>query len=426
MPRRTLAFALAAMAIAAMPARAADPLPRAAPEAVGLSAERLARIGATITADVERGRLPGAVIAVARRGRLAYYESFGFLDRAAGTPMPRDAIFPIASMTKPMVGVAALTLLEEGRLALTDPVARFLPELGQNRVAAPDALRAGAGPVQTIPADRPMNIEDIMRHTSGLNYGNRGDTAVHALYRASTAGNSTAINAAEFLRQLSGLPLLHQPGTTWGYGLSTDVLGVVVEKISGQGLGAYLQQRVFAPLGMADTGFVVPEANRGRYARGLPQDPDSGAPINVTMGLAPRGFECGGGCAVSTVADYTRFAQMLLSGGALPDGPRILGRKTVEAMTSDHMGAEIRNTFAEFDPTLVGYGFGLTVAVRTAPGARLLGSPGLFTWGGAFGTNFWVDPKEELVVVFMAVTPGPMRQYYRRVVNAMVYGAITD
>lgn len=405
---------------------AADPLPRAAPETLGFAPDRLARIAATLTADIERGRLPGAVVAIARRGRLAYFEAFGFQDRERGIRMTTDAIFPIASMTKPLTGVAALLLLEEGKLALTDPVGRFLPELPLNRVAVlSDAVLAGNGPVETVPARGPVTLRDLMRHTSGLTYGGRGTTAVHRLYPASSSA-SAAMTPAQFLERLSGLPLLYEPGTVWDYGLSTDVLGLVVERASGQSLGAFLRSRVFAPLGMVDTGFVVPADRQERYARPLPQEPDTGAPQVVRMGLAPTGFECGGGCAVSTAGDYMRFAQMLLGGGALADGPRILGRRTVEAMTAEHLGPGQRNTFDSFDRTLVGYGFGLTVAVRTAPGAGLLGSPGLFTWGGAYGTNFWVDPKEELAVVFMASTPGPIRQYYRRVMNALVYQAIVD
>lgn len=427
MPRRSgLVAALFAFFALCTVARAADPLPRAVPEEVGFSAARLGRIAEVLRADIERGRLPGAVIAIARHGRLAYFESFGYLDRERGTPMPRDAIFPIASMTKPLTGVAALLLLEEGKLALTDPVARFLPQFRDSRVAVlNEAVLAGNGPVETEPARRPITIEDLMRHTSGLTYGARGTTAVHKLYPPSSAGASASLDAAQFLDRLGGLPLLYQPGTVWEYGLSTDVLGLVVERISGQSLGTFLEARVFRPLGMADSGFLVPPEKQARYARPLPAEPDTGRPQSVDMGLHPRRFECGGGCAVSTAGDYIRFAQMLLSGGRL-DEVRILGRKTVEAMTADHMRPEIRNTFDRFNPSLVGYGFGLTVAVQRDAGTGLLGSPGLFTWGGAYGTNFWVDPREDMAVVFMAMTPGPLRTYYRRVINALVYQALTE
>lgn len=427
MPRRSgLVAALFALFALCTAARAEDPLPRAAPEEVGLSAQRLARIAEVLRVDIERGRLPGAVIAIARHGRLAYFESFGYLDRERGTPMPRDAIFPIASMTKPLTGVAALLLLEEGKLALTDSVARFLPQFRDSRVAVlSEAVLAGNGPVETEPARRPITIEDLMRHTSGLTYGARGMTAVHKLYPPSSSGASASLNGAQFLDRLGGLPLLYQPGTVWEYGLSVDLLGLMVERISGQSLGAFLEARVFRPLGMRDSGFLVPPEKQARYARPLPVQPDTGRPQSVDMGLHPRGFECGGGCAVSTAGDYIRFAQMLLDGGRL-DEAQILGRKTVATMTADHMWPEIRNTFDRFNPSLVGYGFGLTVAVQRHAGIGLLGSPGLFTWGGAYGTNFWVDPQEDMAVVFMAMTPGPLRTYYRRVINALVYQAVTE
>jgi len=423
--RGALIFLLALLP--ALPAGAVEPpLPRAAPAAAGMSQERLARITTVLRADVDAGRLPGAVIAIARRGRLVWYDAVGFQDAQNRIPMQRDTIFPIASMTKPLTGVAILMLLEEGKLALTDPVERFLPELGNRQVAVlTDAVRAGAGPIATEPAQRSITIQDLMRHTSGITYGGRGGTAVHKLYPATSSTGALRQSPAEFLAQLQAAPLLYQPGTVWDYGLSTDVLGLVVEKISGQSLGAFLQQRLFRPLGMGDSGFVVPEAKRNRLAQPLAQDPLTGERQRIPIGTAPLRFECGGGCATATAGDYLRFAQMLLDGGRLGNA-RILGRPTVQAMVSDHMRVDIRNTFTDFDRTLVGYGFGLTVAVRQPGGAGLLGNAGLFTWGGAYGTNFWVDPQEQLVVVFMAATPGATRQYYRRVINAMVYQAIEN
>jgi CubicO group peptidase (beta-lactamase class C family) len=403
----------------AMPALAADPLPRAAPQDVGLSPERLGRIGAALNAEIQAGRMPGAVVAIARRGKLAYYEAFGHQDGTGTRAMPLDAIFPIASMTKPLTGVAALMLLEEGRLALTDPVSRFLPPLGQMRAAVEDS------PEQTEPAARPITLTDLMRHTSGLTYGARGTTWVHRIYPASSAASSREYDAEGFIRKLASLPLLHQPGTVWDYSLSIDVLGPVVENISHQRLGGFLEQRLFRPLGMADTGFVVPNAKRARYATPLPTDPDTGRPQSVEMGLTPPRFDCGGGCAVSTAADYLRFAQMLLNGGRL-NGERILSRKTVEEMTRDHLHPDIRNNLTGTEPNMVNWGFGLTVAVRREGGSGLLGSPGMFSWNGAFGTAMWVDPKEQLAVVYMASTPGLLRQYYRRLMNALIYQAIAD
>lgn len=222
-----------------LPAAADDPLPRGNPQSLGFSAERLDRIRTTMEADIARGQLPGAVIAVARRGQLAYFEAFGHQDGARTRPMPRNAIFPIASMTKPMTAVAMLTLLEEGRLALTDPVARVLPELGQRRVAV------NFNPENTIHASRPITLTDLARHTSGITYGGRGTTALHRLYPASSNASAREFDSASFIARLATLPLLHQPGTVWDYSLSTDVLGIVVERLTEQRLGEAMAQRIF-------------------------------------------------------------------------------------------------------------------------------------------------------------------------------------
>ncbi len=410
---------LLAAALAASPAMAADPLPRAAPEAVGMSGPRLERIRSTMEADIAAGQLPGAVIAVARRGRLAYYEAFGNLDGARSRPMPLDAIFPIASMTKPLTGVALMTLLEEGRLSIGDPITRFFPALGNRRVAV------DGNPENTVPAARNITLIDLARHTSGITYGGRGNTALHRLYPASSSASSRQFTPATFIDRLASLPLLHQPGAVWDYSLSIDVLGLVVEQLTEQRLGEAMSQRIFRPLGMADTGFLVPEANRARYATALPRDPATQQPQSIDMGLVAPGFDCGGGCGVSTAGDYIRFAQMLLNGGVL-DGTRILSRASVAEMTRDHMHAGIQNNLTGTEGNMVNWGFGLTVAVRREGGSALLGNPGMYSWNGAYGTAMWVDPREELAVVFMASTPGLLRQYYRRVINALVYQAITD
>ena len=402
----------------ALPA-AADPLPRGNPQELGFSAARLDRIRTTMEADIARGQMPGAVIAVARRGQLAYFEAFGHLDGARTRPMPRDAIFPIASMTKPMTAVAMLTLLEEGRLALTDPVTRFLPELGNRRVAV------NGNPENTVPAARPITLIDLSRHTSGITYGGRGTTALHRLYPASSNSSAREFDSTSFIARLATLPLLHQPGTVWDYSLSNDVLGIVVERLTEQRLGEAMAQRIFRPLRMVDTGFLVPEADRARYATPLPTDPVTGQPQSLTTGLSAPRFDCGGGCAVSTAGDYIRFAQMLLNGGTL-DGQRILSRASVAEMTRDHMHAGIENNVAGTEGNMVNWGFGLTVGVRREGGSSGLGNPGMFSWNGAFGTAMWVDPREQLAVVFMAPTPGLLRQYYRRVINALVYQAIVD
>ncbi len=403
----------------------ADPLPRAKPEEVGLSSARLDRISQALRADVERGRIPGAVVVVARKGRIAYLESVGFRDKAAGAPMTPDAVFRIASMTKPMVSVAAMMLYEEGRLFVADPVSKYLPQLVKQEVGIEKTDPAtGKTVFYTVPAEREMTVQDLLRHTSGLTYGGRGATRVHKMYPASSSAVSRELTGTEFVERLGKLPLLHHPGTTWEYGFSTDVLGRVVEVVSGKSLGQFLEERIFRPLKMADSGFWVPKEKQARVARALPIDPDTGKEIKLLDVTAPPKFECGGGCAVSTAADYTRFAQMLLNGGQF-DGVRLLGRKTVEYMTADHLAISIRPGAAYLPGD--GYGFGLGFAVRREMGvAGLNGSAGDYNWGGAFGTYFWVDPKEQLVVVSMMQAPGPIRLHYRQLLKGLVLQAIAD
>ena len=407
-------------------ALAADPLPRAKPESVGMSSAHLARIAEAIDADITKGRLPGAVIAVARKGKLVYYEAIGYLDKDAGTKMPIDAIFSVASMTKPMVSVGALELYERGQLKLDEPVATYLPQFAKVQVAS---LKTGDGgsTYDTVAPVRAPNITDLMRHTSGWAYGGRGTTAVHKIYPAGSAVAAQQLTGPEFVDKLGSLPLLHQPGQRWEYGFGLDVLGIVIERVSGQPLGRYLEQNLWKPLGMKDTAFNVPADKTKRYAKGFANDPDTGKPQFVLDLSKPLKFDCGGGCTASTAADYLRFAEMLRNGGKL-GAARILGRKTVEYMTSNQLAPGVVNTIAETgDPTRADYGFGLGVAVRTTPGiARLTGSVGDYSWSGAYGTTWWVDPKEQLTVVFMAQTPGPIRWHYRHVMSALVNAAIVD
>lgn len=398
-------------------------LPVAEPESVGVSSARLARIVPALNARIELGELPGAVIAIARRGRLILHEAVGHLGPDRRTPMPRDALFAIASMTKPVTGAAALLLWEQGRLGLGDPVERFLPQLCNRRVAVLDErVLAGDGPIDTVPAQRSITMLDLFRHTSGITYGGRGTTAVHALYPASSNAAGAGLDSAAFLDRLAAAPLLYQPGTVWDYSLSIDVLGLVVEALSGQSLGAFLDQHLFGPLGMADTAFHVPADKVARLARPLPRDPDTGAPQAVPDRAQALRFACGGGGLASTALDYLRFAQMLLGGGAL-GGTRILGRKTVEAMRADRLTPDIDNRIPALDPNSTGYGFGLSVAVRRQPGT-LMGSLGEFYWNGAYGTLWWADPAEHLAVVFMCQVPGEQRRRYRVLLNALVYQAL--
>lgn len=397
------------------------------PEEVGLSSARLTRIAEFFGEAVERGRVPGAVIGIARRGKLAYLEAFGLRDPQTREPMAPDAIFSIASMTKPLTTVAALMLFEQGRLFLLDPVETYLPSFARRFVGVQRNAANGESVVDRVPAERSISIQDLMRHTSGLTYGNRGDTAIHKMYPLSSITAAT-MTGEEFLRALETLPLLHQPGAVWEYGFSTDVLGLVVEAVAKQSLSSFLQEHLFAPLRMNDTHFVIPQDKAGRYAKAFRSDPETGLPQSIPDATQPAKFECGGAGAVSTAGDYIRFAQMLLNKGEL-DGTRILARKTIELMTANHLDGHVQNNIAKMVSTLVGYTFGLGVAVRREKGlAPLPGSPGDFTWTGVFGTYFLVDPKEELVVVYMSQVPGSpdVRAHYRQAVSTLVQQAIID
>jgi len=418
-----LLFALLSTVLAAGAANAAD-LPTATPEQVGLSSSRLARITETLKADVEAGRIPGAVVIVARKGRIAYAEAVGFRDKAAGSRMTMDSIFRIASMTKPMVSVAAMMLYEDGRLFVSDPISKYIPALGKMQVGVEriDPM-TGKSVLALGPADREMTIQDLLRHTSGLTYGNRGTTLIHQAYPTSSSAASREITSEEFIARLGKAPLLFQPGTKWEYSFSSDVLGRVVEVVSGKPLGVFLAERIFQPLAMSDTAFWVPAAKRERLAQPFATDPDTGKPVSVPDVSVPAKFECGGGCAVATAGDYVRFAQMMLNRGSL-DGARLLGRKTVEYMTSDHLGTI--TGAGDYLPG-PGYGFGLGFAVRRETGlANLTGTSGDYNWGGAYGTAFWVDPKEQLVVVSMTQAPGAIRVHYRQLLKSLVLQAITD
>jgi CubicO group peptidase (beta-lactamase class C family) len=418
----TCAVAAVAVACGATVAFADDPFPRAKPEDVGMSSERLALIRTRVEAEIAAGQMPGAVLAVARRGRLVYFEAFGHRDKTAGVPMTTDSIFRIASMTKPMVAVGTLQLLEQGRLLIDDPLAKYFPKFADMRVAVMDASKETI--VDKVAAARKITIQDLLRHTSGLIYGGRGTTAVHKLYPEGSTPAAATMTGPEFLDRLSALPLLYQPGTVWDYGFGLDIAGLLIEKIAGEPLGRHLDSALWKPLGMVDTGFTVPEDKLGRLAKPLDRDPVSGQPQGAPQ--APLRFECGGGCAVSTASDYLRFAAMLMNKGRYGD-TRILGRKTVEYMLANQLGPDMKNLIGIADPTRADYGFGLGLAVRTTPGiVRLLGSVGDFSWPGATGTNWWADPKEELVVVWMAATPGPLRWRYRQMINALVYQAIAD
>jgi CubicO group peptidase (beta-lactamase class C family) len=397
------------------------PLPLAEAGALGFAPDRLPRIAAALNAEIARNALPGAVLMIARRGKLGYCETFGHLDPAARTAMPVDALFSIASMTKPLVTVGALMLAEEGRLGINEAVGKYLPQLARMQVNPPHCDGSAGSPMVAV--NRQMTIEDLMRHTAGLSYG-RGDKALYARYPFSSDVASTKWTGKEFLDQLAALPLHYQPGSMWEYSLGLDVLGLVVEAVSGMPLAKYLDEKLFRPLQMCDTVFTVPAGQVVRYAKALALDPLTQQPQTLRDGTTPHKFDCGGGCAVSTAADYLRFAQMLLNGGEL-DGVRVLSRKTVEYMTGDHLGPEVDLSRLNDYPNIRGYGFGLSVAVRRSAGrGGMPSSAGEFHWAGSTGTYFWVDPAEELVTVFMAHAPGAIRYYHRQLLHALVLQAL--
>ena len=393
---------------------------RAEPEAVGLSSLRLRRVGEALRREVEGGQLPGAVVGIVRDGKLAHLEAVGQRDPHTQEPLKTDAIFSIASMTKAMTSTAVMQLVEEGRVLLADPVATYLAPLAALRVA--DG-KGGTRAPKTLPT-----IQDLLRHTSGLTYQNRGNTYAHAAYPGSSLTAAEKLSKEETIAALAASPLIFDPGTDWEYGFSTDVLGFVVEAVSGKRLGAFLAERLWGPLGMLDTGFVLPADKRSRYAHALAKDPISGAanPAIHHVGDKRQIWDCGGGGAVSTAADYLRFAEAIRLGGRLGSAD-ILGRGTVALMTCDHLPNPLHNRIADsMDPAAMGYGFGLGFAVRRQHGiAAMAGSAGDFYWSGVYGTYFWVDPKEALTVVFMAAAPGLIRLRYRQMLRNLVYQALT-
>lgn len=416
MARPTL-LTLALCAFLWSPARA-QPLPLAAPEAVGLSSERLARVGDVFERFVEDGRMAGAVGMVAREGRLVYVEQWGMRDQRAQDPLEVDDVFRIFSMTKPVASMAVMMLYEEGRFMLTDPVARYLPELAGLAVAQPDELGPG-GEIRTEPARRAVTIQDLLRHTSGFSYGGSPSSAVDARYRSEDVLGSATL--ADMVTKLSRIPLAYQPGERFHYSVSTDVLGRLVEVVSGQPFDVFLRERIFEPLGMADTGFYVPSAERGRLSAAYGHTgPDNAlAPGELPGYTEDVTFFSGGGGLVGTAADYMRFAQMLLNGGEL-EGVRLLSPKTVELMTVDHLGDRPTGFLSP------GWGFGLGFAVRRQPGLDgTPGSVGEYYWFGAAGTSFWIDPVEKLIGVFMVQIYPNRDVSFRQQFKNLVYQALT-
>jgi CubicO group peptidase (beta-lactamase class C family) len=409
----------------------AQGLPTASPESVGMSGQRLGRISEAFKQEIDQGNLPGVVVLVARKGRLVYSDAFGFQNKETGKPMAKDSIFRIYSMTKPLVSVAAMMLVEDGKLELTDAVSKFLPAMKGMQVSVAKTDPEFAKITYTlVPAQREITVQDLLRHTAGLAYANlTQNTLVKEAYtKAGVDEDPRGLTPTEEVERMSKAPLAHEPGTVREYSLASDVLGRVVEAASGKRLSDFLDERLFKPLAMHDTAFYVPSDKVGRLAEALPVDASTGKPNKLYAVTAVPNNDSGGAGGVSTAADYLRFAQMMANGGQL-DGKRYLSRTTVELMTSDHLGTRISApvTPGEILLASAGYTFGLGFAVRQAAGiAGVPGSTGEFMWGGFAGTYFWIDPKEQIVAVYMTQAPSPIRAYYRKLFKQVVYAAIVD
>jgi CubicO group peptidase (beta-lactamase class C family) len=389
------------------------------PEDVGFSPVRLRRIGEGMRRYVDEGKIAGAVTLVARHGKVAHVEATGLMDREARRPMERDAIFRIASMTKPITCTAVMMLFEEGRFLLDDPVAEFLPELAQAKVF----VRETAEGVDLADLERPITIRHLLMHASGLTYGFYPDDPVSQIYAREQIGRPDE-PMADKIRRLATLPLAHQPGAGWTYGMSHDVLGRLVEVISGQSFDAFLQQRIFGPLEMTDTGFFVSAHQLDRLAPVYVSDGRGGLErdLNQSDRSKPPAYPSPGGGLVSTATDYARFCQMLLNGGVLGKA-QILGRKTIELMTANHWRGD-GSPFLPPSAGLSGYGFGLGMRALVDVGqATTPSSVGEYGWSGAFCTYFWVDPREQLFGVLM-VQLSPYSQRPGQLFQTLAYQAL--
>ena len=428
---RTMAKMVAAtLAVAGATALAAQELPRAArPEEVGLSAARLQRLSDRMKLGVDKGEIPGAVVLVARRGKVAYQESFGLRDPDTRAPMRADTVFRIASMTKPFTSLAIMMLAEEGRLSIAEEAAKYLPSFKDLKVGVVRRSADGRSEVVLESPRKAMTIQDLLRHTSGLTYGAAGQNPLKQAYVDAKVGSPDDTNE-QLVAKLSKLALTYQPGTTWEYSVSTDVLGRIVEVVSGLPLDRFIAERIAGPLKLTDTGFHAPPSKAERGARPQREGPKNELP-RVPPITTEVAFKSGGGGMVSTIADYARFCQFWLNGGEL-DGVRLVSRKTIELMTADHlppgtaMGADMPRFEALLPGPAMGQGFGLGFAVRNDVGrSPLHGSPGDYFWGGAYGTYFWIDPKEKLFAILMMQSP-LSRLPYRYLMRELVYQSIVD
>jgi len=401
-------------------------LPTAKPESVGLSSERLERIASAVQRDVDDKRISGAVTLVIRHGRVAWFKSQGMMDREASKPMRQDALFRICSMSKPITSVAVMMLYEEGRFLLDDPVSKYLPEFKNMKVL----VKPASGEPYSIPAAKEITIRDLLRHTSGLTYNWNKDLG--GMYETANVASGLLQydgTIGDSVKRLAGVPLLFNPGERWEYSLGVDVLGRLVEVVSGKPLDEFFRTRIFDPLGMKDTYFYPPDNKLDRLATAYTYYPDKGlnrfpdTPIREgTFGYSadypargPKKLFSGGAGLVSTAMDYARFCQMMLDGGKF-GSTRLLSRKSVELMTQDQLG--------KIGPEQ-GFGLGFGVSGVKSPLSEL-GSPGEYNWGGFFYTDFTVDPKEQMIVVFMAQLHPTGDLTLNNEVNVLAYQAIND
>ena len=395
-------------------------LPLGSAKDLGFCPQRTRGLVETLQAEVGKGRLPGAVALIARRGQVLLHETVGQQDPANAVPMGLDAIFRIYSMTKPIVSVAVMVLMERGQLLLSDPVAQHLPEYAEVKVTSHISGHA----VQHRPRQAPT-VQDLLRHTAGLTYEILGSEPIQRQYfQAQLASRDR--NNREFAQALATIPLMFEPGTVWEYSRATDLLGALVEVVSGQSLGAFLQENILGPLGMVDTSFVVPADKHHRIAEPFEKDPDGGIAMRLIDVRQSVALEAGGAGLASTSADYARFLQCLLNGGEL-DGRRILSKATVRYMTADHLGGiGVHRAGRSGELLPPGHGFGLGFAVRLEEGvAAQAGSKGLYFWGGIAGTTFFVDPAKDFFALMMIQAPN-QRDYYRPLFRNLVYAALLD
>lgn len=412
----------------------AQNIPTAKPEDVGMSSIRLKNIKVSLQAEVDKGNIPGAVVMINRKGKLVYSEAVGYQDKTANKPMSKDSIFRIYSMTKPLASVAAMMLVEDGKMQLADPISKFMPEFANMQVSVATKDSSGNVEYSLVPAAKPITVQDLLRHTSGIGYPEitsnpnlkKAYTDAGLYVQGGTDYDQRRVTSQEMIAGIAKAPLSTQPGTNWEYGMSVDLLGRVVEIVSGKRLGDFLQERMFTPLQMKDTAFAVSADKKARIAEPFAADPFNKTPIKLLDVTIKPNNDSGGAGAAGTAGDYMNFASMMLNGGEL-NGQRILSPMTVNLMASDMLG---NRTTVPLSPGQLlmgvdGYTFGLGFMVRQGQGlASVDGSPGEYMWAGAAGTFFWIDPKEQLAVVIMSQVPGPIRPYYRRMIKQLVSSAV--